>query len=109
MKYKSIIHWVLFVSLLFLMAATGRAQVTDWSTEGCDGTDTINDLQYRTMAFTPNGSANFYYARPVPATNFPTDPTGGTVVTLGDDDFAQATLSGAQTVAIYNTRTNVFS
>jgi hypothetical protein len=66
-----------------------------------------NDLQFRTLTFTPNGSANYYYACQQPATNFPTDPTGGTVVTLGDDDYTNVTLTGGQTVAIYNTRTNI--
>ena len=39
---------------------------------------------------------------------FPTDPSGGTVVTLGDDDYAEVDLSGTNSVAIYGTRTNVF-
>ena len=109
MKTKPIIcRWTLCAGLLFMLLLPCRAQVTDWFTEGFDGTVTTNDMQFRTLTYTPNGNANYYYACQQPAAAFPTDPTGGTVVTLGDDDFVQVTLSGSQTVAIYGTRTNVF-
>jgi hypothetical protein len=101
-------RWALFVSLAFLICAPCRAQVTDWFTEGFDGTVRTNDLQFHTLTFTPNGTANFYSLCQQPASAFPTDPTGGNYLLLGDDDYAQVFLSGGQTVAIYNTRANIF-
>jgi alpha-tubulin suppressor-like RCC1 family protein/Zn-dependent metalloprotease len=78
----------------------------DYFTELFD--TSANDLAFQTFTFTPDGSANFYAVCREVATNFPTDPTGGTAVTMGDDTYAQATLSGTNTVAIYGRRTNVF-
>ncbi|MEI6393082.1 MAG: M36 family metallopeptidase [Verrucomicrobiota bacterium] len=68
----------------------------------------ITDLSFQTLTFTPDGSSNFYGVcrQPVPA--FFTDPTGGNTVNLADDSFATATIQGGDTVAIYNTRANVF-
>ena len=67
----------------------------------------ITNLAFKTFTFTPDGSANFYSVCSRPALAFPTDPTGGTPLSLGDDDSSQVTLSGASTVAIYTNRTNV--
>ncbi len=67
-----------------------------------------NNLAYQSFTFTPDGSANFYSVCRAVATNFPTDPSGGTTLALSDDSYAQVTLSGANTVGIYNRRTNVF-
>ena len=67
----------------------------------------VNDLAFQTFTFTPDGSASFYSVCRETAASFPTDPPGGTTVTLTDDSYAQVTLSGGNTVAIYNTRTNV--
>jgi uncharacterized repeat protein (TIGR01451 family) len=70
--------------------------------------DTANDLAFSTITFTPDGSASFYAACRQVATNFPTDPAGGNFVSLDDDDYVQVTLSGTNSVAIYNQRRNVF-
>ncbi len=78
---------------------------TDWFTELFAAT--ITNLAFNTYTFTPNGSANFYALCSQPAVTFPSDPTGGTSLTEGDDTYAQITLSGTNTVAIYNNRTNV--
>lgn len=67
-----------------------------------------NDLAFQSFTFTPNESLNFYYLCREPATEFPTDPTGGNAIPLGDDNYAQVTLSGGSTVSIYGRRTNVF-
>ena len=83
-------------------------QPTDWFTELFNGVSSTNDLAFHTFTFTPNGSDNSYSLCQQAAFAFPTDPTGGTTVPLTDDSFAQVTLSGANTVAIYNRRTNVF-
>src|SRR6185295_7212173 len=42
------------------------------------------------------------------ATDFSTDPTGGTSVTLTDDSFAQVFLSGTNQVSIYTNRSETF-
>jgi hypothetical protein len=78
---------------------------TDWFTE-LFGTS-ITNLAFNTYTFTPNGSANFYAVCSQPVATFPTDPTGGTALSLSDDSYSQITLSGGSTVAIYNNRTNV--
>ena len=65
-----------------------------------------NDLDYKSWTFTPDGSPSFYSACVGVATNFPTDPTGGTTVTLGDDTYVAITLGGANTVSLYHRRTN---
>jgi hypothetical protein len=107
MKTESCFRWwTVCAAGLFLLLAPCRAQVTDWFTEGFDGSVHLNDLQYRTITFTPNGTTNFYYACQQPTNSFPVDPTGGTVVSLQDDNFVKITLSD-DPVVIYNTRTNV--
>jgi len=67
----------------------------------------INGLAYQSFTFTPDGSANFYAVCRQSASVFPTDPTGGTQLTEGDDTYASITISGGNTVTIYNNRTNV--
>ena len=79
---------------------------TDWFTE-LFGTTISNILAFKTFTFTPDGSANFYEVCSEPTLAFPTDPTGGVRLTEGDDTYAQITLSGANTVAIYTNRTDV--
>jgi uncharacterized repeat protein (TIGR02543 family) len=81
-------------------------QPNDWFTE-LFSTTTINSLAFTTYTFTPDGSANFYNICKQSATVFPTDPTGGTALTLTDDSYTPITLSGGNTVAIYRNRTNV--
>jgi len=78
----------------------------DYFTEIFDAGD--NDLDFSTITFTPDGSVSFYAPSRQTATNFPSDPDGGTVLALSDDSFEKVTLSGTNTVAIYNRRSNVF-
>lgn len=47
------------------------------------------DLHNSTIRFIPDGSGDFYYACKLPATSLPTDPTGGTTLSLGDDSSVQ--------------------
>jgi len=72
---------------------------TDYFTEVFDADD--NDLDYQTLTFTPNGSANFYAVSRTTATSFPTDPAGGTPLSLWGDDFAMVTLAGGMQVSFY--------
>ncbi len=85
---------------------TLRVGQPDYFTELFDST--ANDLAFKTFTFTPDGSGNFYAPCRETAAAFPTDPTGGTAVTMSDDTYAQVTLSGTNTVAIYGRRSNVF-
>jgi hypothetical protein len=106
------------VTVLFTNLTTQTAQFRtfqlrvgqlDYFTELFSGTGTsTNDLAYHTLTLTPDASSNRYSVCIAPATSFPTDPTGGVSLTLGDDDYSQVTLSGTNTVAIYDKRTNVF-
>lgn len=66
-----------------------------------------NDLAYHTLTFTPDGSPSFYSACIEPASVFPTDPGGGNVVSLADDDFYEVTLSSGN-VGLYGRNTNTF-
>ncbi len=65
------------------------------------------DLDHSTITFNPTGGANHYSACRMAAATFPTDPTGGTPLTLTDDSFATITLTGTNSVAIYAQRTNL--
>ena len=58
------------------------------------------DLEYRSVIFEPDGSADCYAAYTQTIAALPTDPTGGTVVSLGDDAYASLTISGAS-VSLY--------
>jgi len=80
-------------------------QPNDWFTELFGAT--IINLAFTTYTFTPDTSANYYGVCKQPAAAFPTDPTGGAALGLTDDSYSQITLSGGNTVAIYNNRTNV--
>jgi hypothetical protein len=59
------------------------------------------DLAFTTLTFTPDGSTSFYRLCREPAAVFPTDPAGGTPVTLGDDTYLFTALAGGATVSIY--------
>ena len=78
----------------------------DYFTELFD--TSVNDLAHQTFTFTPDGSDSFYAMCREPAASFPTDPAGGTAVPMSDDTYAQVTLLGTNTIAIYGRRTNIF-
>jgi len=65
--------------------------LADFYTELFDEQD--NDLSNQSLTFVPNGSSSFYWLCRVPATEFPTDPTGGTVVFLADDGYQELALA----------------
>ncbi len=66
------------------------------------------DLDHQMFTFTPDGSASFYSVCHETASVFPTDPIGGTSISLVDDNFVQVTLPVANRVRIYGRSTNVF-
>jgi hypothetical protein len=59
------------------------------------------DLDNTAFTFTPDGSPNFYSVCREPVTNFFTNPSGGNVLSLTDDDSESITLSGGHQVSIY--------
>lgn len=63
--------------------------------------DTANDVDRQTLTFTPDTSTSGYSVCRAPATLFPTNPSTGTILNVGDDDFAQITLTGGKTVILY--------
>jgi uncharacterized repeat protein (TIGR01451 family) len=67
-----------------------------WTTERPPLTNT-------SLTFTPNGSPSFYGACLGAADQFPTDPAGGTLLALGDDDFAEVKLPLGKEVRLYGT------
>lgn len=77
----------------------------DYFTELFEAGD--NDLSYQTWTFTPDEETGSYSVCRAPATGFPTSTALANVVALGDDAFATVTLSGQNSVAIYQRRTNV--
>ena len=67
----------------------------------------ISNLAFHTYTFTPNGTVNFYEACSELAATFPIDPTGGSELRPGDNDYAKVALSDSNSVAIYGTRSDV--
>jgi serine protease AprX len=59
------------------------------------------DLDYQKVAFTPNGSIDFYAVCVEGITAFPTDPTGGTPLSPGEDGSSLVQLTGGATVSLY--------
>ena len=71
----------------------------DYFTEWFDSADF--DLEGQTLFFTPDGSLSYYHACREAASAFPTDPTGGTALAVGDDNFAQVDIGAGQHVSLY--------
>jgi hypothetical protein len=62
------------------------------------------DMAGRRILFRPNGSLEAYEACTRPGNGtFPTDPTGGTVLPLSDDDFELVLVGSGNTVKLYGT------
>jgi subtilisin family serine protease len=58
-----------------------------------------NDLDNLSLIFEPNGSNDFYFGCVEAISELPTDPAGGTVITMSDDDYEAVTPGG--TVYLY--------
>jgi uncharacterized repeat protein (TIGR03803 family) len=82
-----------------LTLATNR----DYFTELFDpGSNHVNDLSYKMLTFTPDGSTSFYKANCDPTDAFQSS-SNGVALTLSDDNYVQINLlSGAQ-VSLYGT------
>ena len=67
-------------------------------------TENDNDLSGKTLIFTPDSSTGeFYRFCGESADSFPTNPSGGTVIILGDDHFTQWALADGKSVSLYGT------
>ena len=60
-----------------------------------------NDLSGYTIHFEPDGSDDYYTACREPATEFPTDPAGGTVLNLNYNNTRPVSLTGNKQVSLY--------
>jgi len=83
------------------LSETANVSITmvEYYTELFEASD--NDLAYRTLTFTPDGSSQFYNLCLDDAASFLTDPTGGATISLTNDDNQQVTLTDAEQVSIY--------
>ncbi len=63
--------------------------------------DSGNDLQGSLLTFTPDGSGDVYSLCVESLVDLPVDPTGGTTLSLSDDDSEQVTLPTDLTVWFY--------
>ncbi len=59
------------------------------------------DLDNTSVLFVPNQSFDFYASCNYPITELPTDPTGGTALSLSDDDSESVTISGGNVIQLY--------
>ena len=62
---------------------------------------TDNDLDNISLSFTPNNSSDFYHACNEAISALPTDPAGGTTLSLTDDSYATVSVGSGQTVKLY--------
>lgn len=60
-----------------------------------------NDLDNLSLRFTPNGTYDYYGACVEEITELPTNPTGGTTISLSDDDYQAVNVQGGQSVSLY--------
>jgi hypothetical protein len=63
--------------------------------------DAGGDFAGMSLTFLPNGSVGCYEACRDEVSEFPTDPNGGTYLSLGDDDFTQVVLADGKEVLFY--------
>jgi hypothetical protein len=84
-----------------------RQPVPDYFTESFDWM-AYNDVQYKSITFSPNGSPDFYSACIEPITDLPADPAGGTPLILGDEDYRAVAVPQGQHVWLYGVSYDTF-
>ena len=77
----------------------------EFFTELFDSSD--NDLDFRSISLTPDGSSDFYEAQCTTISSFSSDPSGATPLSLSDDGSATINLIG-ETVELYGQAYNTF-
>ena len=73
----------------------------DYLVEQFKSADNEFDLSFRSIMFTPNGAGASYSGQVQEISKLPTDPTGGTILGLDDDDFVFVKLNSSIMVSIY--------
>ncbi len=74
----------------------------DYFTEYFSSEEDIFDLSNKSVMFTPTTDGKFYSGTQQEITKLPTDPAGGTELSLGDDDYEFVQLNGQETVFIFS-------
>jgi len=82
----------------FTLQPPAKDYFTEYFSSGGD----IFDLSNRSVMFTPNNDGTFYSGTQQEITKLPTDPAGGTELSLGDDDCEFVQLDGQETVFIFS-------
>ena len=67
-----------------------------------------NDLADLTLLFVPNGTVDFYAGCAEEIDELPTDPAGGTTISLADDDYETINIGGGESVLLYGTSYSTF-
>ena len=83
------------------LGAKSGVVITDGFTELFTGSGDGNDTASTTYTFTPENNVNGYTVFRTTAAAFPTDPTGGTTLTLSDDTSATVTLTSSKQALLY--------
>ncbi|MBN1806122.1 MAG: hypothetical protein JW837_12810 [Sedimentisphaerales bacterium] len=73
----------------------------DYFTEYFSSNEDLFDLSNRSVVFTPTTDGTFYIAAQHEITKLPTDPAGGEVLSLGDDDYEFVQLNGTEDVFLF--------
>jgi len=82
-------------------AVTVRSGQRDYFTEHFD--THMNDLDGKLLTFVPENSTNGYTAGCTTIDAFPTDPAGGTRLTLTDDGYSLIKLTGGMRIPFFGT------
>lgn len=69
---------------------------------------TNNDLEHRSVLFTPDGSVAYYQACGSEATSFPVDPAGGNALTFSGENATLVTLAQGAQVSLYGSSYSSF-
>lgn len=100
-----------YENLISMIDGSGSIQVVyespDFFTESFDGD---NDLEYKSLTFTPDGSEKFYRLcrDSIEAEAFPSDPVGGERLIPADDGYEQISLSDGKKILFYGTEYSSF-
>ena len=86
---------------------TGESQENEYFTEQFSSGEDTFDLSFKSITFTPTTDGTFYSASIRNITQLPTDPTGGTDLNLGDDNFQLVSLNQA-VVTLYGSNFSSF-
>ncbi|MFN2223991.1 MAG: hypothetical protein ACK2UH_15645, partial [Candidatus Promineifilaceae bacterium] len=66
------------------------------------------DLDYRSVFFAPNGTFDYYGGCVEEIDELPTDPSGGSNISLSDDDYELISIGSGQSVEIYGSSYSSF-